>query len=129
MVGDKISELIISLKNASRVSKDDVLLPKTKLSLSILEVLQKNDFVASYKVDEKKNLISVKLQYDEAGNPAITDVKRVSKLSKRVYKNAKEITPVKNGYGIAVISTPAGVLSDEDARKQKVGGEILFKIW
>lgn len=128
MVGDKISNLIISLKNASSVSKDSVEVSKTKLNLAILETLKRHDFINSFE-ENKNNKINVILSYDEEGNSAINDVKRISKLSKRIYKNYKEITPVKNGFGISVITTPQGIFSDKEAREKKIGGEIMFQIW
>lgn len=129
MVGDKISQLIISIKNASMVGKETITVSQTKMYEAILKVLEENKFIESFDVDKKAREISVVLKYDEKGKSAINDVKRISKLSKRVYKSAKEIVPVKNGYGLAVITTPAGVISDEEARKQNVGGEVMFQIW
>ena len=129
MVGDKISQLIIKIKNASRVSKDDVLVENTKLNLGILEALKERNFIESFDIDKKTNKVNVVLKYDDEGNSAITDVKRISKLSKRVYKSAKEITSVKNGYGMAVFTTPLGVMSDKQAREKNVGGEVMFEIW
>ncbi|HYC34455.1 MAG TPA: 30S ribosomal protein S8, partial [Candidatus Paceibacterota bacterium] len=72
--------------------------------------------------------LEVELMYEE-GKPRITDVERVSKFSRRVYQGAKDLKPVRNGYGIMVLTTPKGILSDKTARKEKVGGEALFKIW
>jgi small subunit ribosomal protein S8 len=129
MVGDKISNLIISLKNASMIEKETVTVSGYKLYASILEVLQKKGFIDSFKADKRSGDIVVTLKYDENDVPAINDVKRVSKLSKRVYRGSKEIFPVKNGYGTLVVSTPNGVISDDEARKQNVGGELLFQIW
>jgi small subunit ribosomal protein S8 len=129
MVGDKISELIISLKNASMVSKDNVTFDYSKLYESILKVLDEKNFIESLEVSKDKKSILVTLKYDEKGKTVITDVKRISKLSKRVYKGSKEIRRVKNGFGVAVISTPLGILSDEDARENGVGGELMFEIW
>ncbi len=105
--------------------------PFSKLNVSILEVLKKEGFVADFenKGKEVKKHIDIKLKYDESGNPAITDVKRISKQSKRVYKGVDEIRSIKNGYGRLILTTPAGILTDVQARKQKVGGEALFEIW
>lgn len=131
MVKDTVSDLIVILKNASMVGKSSVTLPFTKLAFEISKVLKKANFIAD--VEEKGDKIKqleITLKYDEETKaPAINDVKRISKLSKRVYKNVKEIHSVKNGHGILVLSTPEGILSDKDARKNKVGGEALFEIW
>jgi len=129
MVGDKISELIITLKNASMVSKDNATVGYSKLYESILKVLDDKNFIESFEVDKDKKNIVVTLKYDDKGKTVITDVKRVSKLSRRVYKSSKAIRQVKNGYGVAVVSTPLGILSDEEAREKGVGGELMFEIW
>jgi small subunit ribosomal protein S8 len=130
MVGDKISNLIISLKNAYTAGHTVVSLPYTKMSESILTVLRREGFVQDFDVKGKelKKSLSVSLRY-ENGLPAITEVKRISKQSKRVYIANKDIRPIKQGYGISVISTPKGIMSDKEARDKKVGGESLFKVW
>ena len=130
MVGDKISNLIISLKNAQNAKHDSLTVADTKMNAAILEVLKKEGFVGTIDKqgkDLKKKLV-VALKY-ENGMPAITDVQRMSKQSKRTYTGYKDIKPVRSGYGITVFSTPQGVLSDKAAKKAKVGGEILFKMW
>jgi small subunit ribosomal protein S8 len=129
MVGDKISNLIISLKNSSMVGKETVTVSGSKLYESILAVLKDKNFIESFEADKKTGDLIIVLKYDENGNSVINDVKRVSKLSQRIYKGYKELFPIKNGYGMSVISTPAGIVSDEAAREQKVGGEVLFEIW
>ena len=132
MVGDSISNLIISLKNASAAKKESLSVPYSKMKEAILVVLQKNDYIESFEVRgaEKastKNLYVV-LKYVD-GKPAITDVKRISKFSKRVYKGVHEIFPIRNGHGSTLFSTPSGIITDKEARKNKVGGEALFAIW
>jgi small subunit ribosomal protein S8 len=129
MVGDKISNLIISLKNASMVGKETITVSGLKIYEAILKVLADKKFIESYELDKKSGEFIVTLKFEENGTPAITEVKRISKLSKRVYRGVKEIVPVKNGFGMSVISTPNGIISDDEARKQNVGGEILFEIW
>ena len=129
MVVDNISNLITSLKNASAAGKDYLNVPATKMSISILNVLKENNFIADFsKKDKDAKTIKVVLKYED-NTPVITDVKRISKNSKRVYQSNKEIKNVRRGYGMAVISTPKGVMSGLDAREQKVGGELLFEIW
>jgi small subunit ribosomal protein S8 len=130
MVIDNISNLIISLKNASVSGKDYLNVPSTKMNTAILNVLKENNFITDFSQKDKdsKKIIKVILKYED-GNPVITDVKRISKNSRRVYKSSKEIKNVKRGYGISVLSTPNGVLSSLNAREQKVGGELLFEIW
>lgn len=130
MVTDPISNLIISLKNASLQGIEEITVPYSKIKNNILEVLKKEGYISDFEKKGKdiKKKLKVELKYD-SGSPKINDVKRLSKFSKRVYKGVNEIYPVKNGYGILVLSTPKGVISDRDARKQKVGGEALFEIW
>jgi small subunit ribosomal protein S8 len=130
MVVDNISNLIITLKNAQAAKHDSVSVADTKMNRAVLDVLKKEGFVADIEKagkDLKKRLV-VTLKYED-GAPAISEVQRVSKQSKRMYAGYKEIKPVRSGYGITVFSTPQGILSDKGARKAKVGGEILFKMW
>lgn len=131
MVIDSISNLIVNLKNAQERGLDSVRAPFSNLNSSILEVLKREGFVSDFSIKGKevKKEIEIDLKYEDSGKPAITDVKRVSKQSKRVYKGADQIHPVKNGYGRLILSTPAGILTDLDARKKKIGGEALFEIW
>ncbi len=129
MVVDKISNLIIKLKNASTAGKNNVVVPNSKLTENILSVLEKANFIKSFDVKEKTRSINVELAYDAEGKPAITDVKRISKLSKRVYMASSLINNVQNGLGLTVVSTSAGVMSAKDARTAKVGGEVMFEIW
>lgn len=131
MVIDSISNLIITLKNAQDRGLSSTRVPFSKLTSSILEVLKKEGFIADFedKGKEVKKHIDVELKYSNDGTKAISDVKRVSKQSKRVYKSVDQIHPVKNGYGRLILSTPAGILTDVQARKQRIGGEALFQIW
>ncbi len=131
MVIDSISNLIIALKNAQDRGLSLARAPFSKLNASILEVLKKEGFIADFenKGKEVKKHIDITLKYDVTGQPAITHVRRVSKQSRRVYKSVDKIYPVRNGYGRLILSTPAGIVTDVQARKQKVGGEALFEIW
>ena len=127
---DPISDMIVRIKNASDSGKESVVFPYSKMKLAILDVLLKEGFVKSFGRKGKKTVkyIETVLFYDN-GSPRIHGVDRVSKQSKRVYKKAKDIYPVKNGLGILVLTTPKGIISDKTARKEKIGGEALFKIW
>ncbi len=130
MVVDPISNFIIKLKNASLAGKTSVSVPHSKMIESIASILKDEGFIASFTTKGKKVIktLDVEVKYEE-GKPAITDVARISKFSKRVYKGAKEIKPVRNGFGALILTTPKGILTDKAARKQNVGGEALFKIW
>lgn len=123
--------MIIKLKNASLQGKETVSFPYSKMSLAIAELLEKEGWVKAVAKKGKKVLktIEVELVYGEDKSPRVTGVERVSKLSKRVYKGSKEIRLVRNGYGTLVLTTPNGIVTDKQAKAQKVGGEALFKIW
>ena len=130
MVIDPISDLIIRIKNAGPVKQATVSLPYSKLKHAIAETLKKHGFVATVDVDGKGigSILKIGVAYD-AGKPKVTDVERISKSSRRVYKGAGELASVRNGYGSLIISTSKGIMTDKEARKAKVGGEALFKIW
>ncbi len=130
MVGDTVGDFIIQLKNAGMVGKSEVALPYSKLKHAIADVLKKEGYVAEVASDGKaaKKQLIVSLKYD-GGTHSIAGVKRISKPGRRLYTKATEIYPVKFGKGRIILSTPAGILTGEEARKQNVGGEQLFKIW
>lgn len=126
---DPIANMLVAIKNAGLVNKTSVILPSSKMKLAILELLKKEGYVKAVNVTEGvKPTVEIILAYVDK-SPRITDVKRVSKPSKRVYTGVKDIAPVKYGHGICVISTPKGIMTDKEARKEMVGGETLFKIW
>ncbi len=129
MVSDPIADFLIALKNGSRARKSLVIAPYSKIKFEIAELLSKKGFIGMVaKKGKKKLFLEVGLLYNEK-DPRITDVKKVSKSSRRIYKQAKEIYPYKSGKGLTVFSTPKGILEGSDARKQKVGGEVLFSIY
>ncbi len=105
--------------------------PLSKMTLSIAELLEKEGYLKEVTKKGKKiqKTIEATLVYDDKKHPRVTDVKRVSKLSKRVYAGVADIKSVRSGYGMLVLTTPKGVMTDKQARAEKVGGEVLFKIW
>jgi small subunit ribosomal protein S8 len=127
---DQISNMLITMKNGGKAEKESVTFPYSKMKHAIAECLKKEGYVASVSKKTKKNLpvIEVGLIYKD-GQPKITEVDRISKQSCRVYFGMKDIHTVRNGQGLLVLSTPKGILSGKDARKEQVGGEALFKIW
>jgi small subunit ribosomal protein S8 len=130
-MNDKISELIINIKNASMVNQKEVVIAHSNLKEKILELLKKEGYIEDFKVlkgDGVKKNLKITLIYSDKGESRIKDVKRISKLSKRIYYGYKDILPVKYGHGLMVLSTPLGIISDKTAKKEKVGGEALFKI-
>lgn len=131
-MNDKISELIINIKNATMVQKKDVIVAHSNLREAILNLLKKETYIEDYKVlkgDGVKKRINITLLYKENGESKITDLKRISKPSKRLYYGYKDILPVKYGHGTMFLSSPKGIITDKMAKKEKVGGEPLFKIW
>ncbi len=118
------------MKNASLVGKDTVLVPHSKMKNAILECLKKEGYVSeiSKKVKKGQPLLEVGLVYVDK-KPKITEAERISKQSRRVYFGVKDIHRVKNGAGLLVLSTPKGILSGKDARKEQVGGEALFRLY
>ena len=130
-MNDPISDIIIRLKNASLAGKETVSFKHSNVTFSVLEKLSERGYIGKPEVKGKgiKRTVEVGLIYNESKMPRITDVKRYSKLSKRLYKGFRDLHPVKQGFGTMILSTPKGILSDDEARKEKVGGEILFSIW
>lgn len=131
MVSDPISDLIIQIKNAGAVRKPEVSIPYSKLKFAVAQKLQQAGYVKMVSKHGKKvrKTVDIELMYDKKGNARINGVKRVSKPGCRVYTNVKGIYPVKYGKGSLILSTPKGILTDKEARKEQVGGESLFKIW
>lgn len=127
---DPISNMIVQIKNAGDVGHSNVLVPFSKIKFSIAQVLKQNGFVAETKevMRKGKKFVSIDLVVENRV-PRIKGVKRISKPSKRIYKKYSEIRPVKNGYGLLVLSTPKGVMGGYEAKKAHLGGEALFTIW
>lgn len=129
MINDHISDLVIQLKNAGNSGKDSLTVSSTKMKEAVLATLARAGFIKSY---EKKGKKVAKLEVSLMkvdGAPRIQGAERISKLSKRVYAKASEIRPVRNGFGALILTTPKGILTDKEAKKQNVGGEPLFRIW
>lgn len=118
------------MKNAGLVGKATIAVPHSKLKNAILECLKKEGYVSeiSKKVKKGQPLLEVGLVYVDK-KPKITEAERISKQSRRVYFGVKDIHKVKNGTGLLILSTPKGILSGKDARREQVGGEALFKLW
>ncbi|MCA9365532.1 30S ribosomal protein S8 [Candidatus Kaiserbacteria bacterium] len=130
MVNDTVGDFIIRLKNAGMVGNATVSAPYSKLRQAIAEKLKEAGYVSSVNVaeDGKFKKLEVGLRYDK-GAHAISGVKRISKPGRRLYSKVTEIHPVKFGKGNMILSTPAGILTDAEAREKRVGGEQLFIIW
>lgn len=131
---DKIANLIIALKNASAVGKEKVFLPYSRMTVEIAELLKKEGYVKAVKVQAKdenpaSKYVELVVAYDESGKPKVREVERVSKSSKRVYAGVSDIKPFRQGKGLRVMTTPKGILTDKEAKKEHVGGEVLFTIF
>lgn len=128
---DVIANMLNGIKNAGRAKKAEVVLPYSKFKAAIAHKLFESGYVKSHEKRTKGNLpvLAIGVSYTENGLPKVSDIKQVSKQSRRVYYSVKEIKPVKNGKGELFLSTPKGVLSSSEAREQQVGGEALFLIW
>jgi small subunit ribosomal protein S8 len=129
-VTDPIADFLTRIRNASKARKPRVDIPASNMKKSLAEILKNQNFIKDFSVieDNKQNVIRVELKYTN-GSPAISGLKRISKPGLRVYKNSNDLPRVLNGLGVAVISTPKGLLTDKDARTQSVGGEIFCYIW
>ena len=127
---DPLGDMLARIRNAHMRSKSSVSSPSSKLRLNVLEVLKREGFIRGFEqhtVAKGINEVKIELKYHE-GEPVIQEMKRVSKPGRRVYSSIRDLPRICNGLGISVISTPDGVLSDEEARKANVGGEVLFTV-
>ncbi len=132
MITDPIADMLTRIRNAVRAGHEKTnIYVVSKLKMAILDILKREGFIKDYKIvsTEKGGTIEVTFNYLKGGIPAINDLQRVSKPSRRIYVSADEIPWIKNGLGIAIISTSKGVMSDREARKNHVGGEYLLYVW
>ena len=129
MMTDPIADMLTRLRNATNVHKREVGLPFSKMKMAMLEILEKNGYVEKVEAtNDAKREILVTLKYN-GKSPVIQDLKRISKPGHRKYIKAEDIKPVLNGFGIAILSTPKGILTDKEARIAKVGGELLCEVY
>jgi len=129
-LSDPIGDMIARIKNAQLRNHKKVQLPSSKFKVKIAEVLKSEGYIIDYKVstESNKSHLEISLKYN-SGNPVISSIQRVSKPGRRIFSRAESLPKINNGLGIAIISTPKGVMTDIDARKQKVGGEIICKVF
>jgi small subunit ribosomal protein S8 len=130
-MSDPIADMLTRIRNGIIASFDTVDIPNSKLKISIAKILKSEGFIKNYKVipDRRQGLLRVFLKFDEGGESVIGGRRRVSKSSCRIYTKGDSIPQVRNGYGISIISTSKGLLTDRQARKLGVGGEILCSVW
>ena len=130
-MSDPIADMLTRVRNGIIVSFDAVDVPSSKLKINIAKILKSEGFIKNYKViaDKKQGLIRIFLKYDENGEPVIGGLKRVSRSSCRVFAKKDQVPMVLNGFGINVLSTSKGLMTDKQARKLGIGGEILCSVW
>ena len=131
VVTDTIADMLTRIRNANQMRYTEVKVPASKLKIELARILKEEGFIKDYKVcDENvQGMIYLTLKYGENKERVITGLKRISKPGLRVYAKADEVPRVLNGLGIAIISTSKGIMTDKDARKQNLGGEVLAYIW
>ena len=129
-LSDPIGDMLARIKNAQVRNHSKVSLPSSKFKTKIAEILKSEGYIIDYEVisEENKASLHISLKYN-AGNPVISTIERISKPGRRIFSSAESLPKVNNGLGIAIISTPKGVMTDIEARKQKVGGEIICKVF
>jgi len=128
---DPIGDMIARIRNGQMRSHNKIEMPASTFKGQILDVLKKEGYIINYSLDEKdkkKKNFSIELKYI-SGSPVINNIERISKPGRRIYASADSMPKIQNGLGIAIVSTPRGVMSDIDARKEHVGGEIICKVF
>jgi small subunit ribosomal protein S8 len=128
---DPLADMFTVIRNASRAKKEKAEIPSSKLKLGLLELLKKEGYIKNYKFmsDNKQGVVRVYLKYKKDNAPVITQIKRISTPGRRVYVPKDKVPKVLRGWGMAIVSTSQGVLSDEQTRAQGLGGEVLCHVW
>jgi len=127
---DPIADMLTRIRNAVKAEHLKVDIPSSKIKVAIAKILKDEGFVKNYKIieDNKQKVLRIYLKYSEENQPAILDLKRISKPGRRVYSKAEELRPVYNNIGIWILSTPKGVITNKAAKKLNVGGEVICEI-
>jgi len=128
---DPVSDLLTRIRNATSVRHDRMDIPASKMKLEIAKILKQEGYIRTFKMIEEgpQGIIRIYLKYADDGEPVIHGLRRVSRPGLRIYRGAGDLPKVRNGLGVAVISTNRGVVTDEQARSLQVGGEVLCEIW
>lgn len=131
VVTDTIADMLTRIRNANAMRYTEVSVPASNLKIELARILKEEGFIKDYKVvkNDVQGTIELTLKYGDKKERVITGLKRISKPGLRVYAKSNEIPKVLNGLGIAIISTSKGIMTDKEARKQKLGGEVLAYIW
>lgn len=130
-ITDPIADMLTRIRNANSAKHETVDIPASNMKKAIAQILLDEGYIASYKIidDEKQGVIRVTLKYTENKAQVITGLRRVSKPGLRIYSNVEDMPKVMKGLGIAIVSTSKGIMTDREARKQNVGGEVLAFVW
>ena len=130
-ITDSIADMLTRIRNANSAKHDTVQIPASNIKKSIAQILVDEGYVKSFKVieDGKQGIIEIALKYGPNKSQVITGLRRVSKPGLRIYSNCEDLPKVQNGLGIVILSTSKGIMTDKDARKANVGGEVLAYIW
>ena len=130
-ISDPIADMLTRIRNGAKAKFSSVDIPGSTLKVELAKILKNEGFIRNYKFlkDGKQGILRVYLKYGPEQSSVVYQLKRISKPSRRVYVKSKDIKPVYNGLGIAILSTSKGVMSDRTARREKVGGEVLCHIW
>lgn len=131
MVTDPISDLLARLKNGSQRRHETVSVPASKLKRAVLDILKNEGYVAGVAdgTEDGHPVLTVQLRYVGDGQPMITGLQRVSKPGRRVYVGSRDIAKVRNGIGLSILSTSKGIMTDQESRKNGLGGEVLCSVW
>ena len=130
-MSDPIGDMLARIKNAQLRSHKSINLPSSNFKVKIVEILKKEGFIIDYKIESQepnKSALMINLKYN-SGSPVINTIERISKPGRRIFSSAESSPKINNGLGIAIVSTSKGVMTDIDARKQKLGGEIICKVF
>ncbi|MBW1803377.1 MAG: 30S ribosomal protein S8 [Deltaproteobacteria bacterium] len=130
-MSDPIADMLTRIRNAIMASYEAVDIPNAKLKVNLAKILKSEGFIKNYKIvaDRRQGILRIFLKYDDKGESVIDGLRRVSKPSRRVYTRSDRIPKVLNGYGVNILSTSKGLMTDKQARKNGVGGEILCSVW
>ena len=128
---DPIADMLTRIRNALMARKKSLIVPASKIKLEIVRILKEEGYIEDYKyIDEKpQGKIEIILKYDENKRPVIAGLRRISKPGRRIYMGYRDLPKVLDGLGIAIISTSQGIMTDYEARKRKIGGEVICEIW
>lgn len=130
MYTDPIADMLTRIRNASGARKAELVLPYSKFKANLAKLLEKEGFISTCsELTGRFKMLQIKLKYGSDGEPVIAGIKRVSKPGQRIYLSMEKLPRTNSGFGITVVSTPKGLLTDKQARKERVGGEVVCQVW